>query len=302
MKEFYVYLYILKSFPDFIPVIIGYLVFGFLIIRFFEVIGLYPSIPSKEKIEEAKRKSELLLDIQKDNENKILYLRNFNRDGFKYAGGWSQDRYITYETINFETKLSLLIGEIGQFIKVGLPHSQGNESAHRIELEEQAWKNEIIELMSCSTMIIYRPSLSVGLVWELEQIISQNYLPKTIICFSKTEDNKTDYNLFKEMVSSLINLPKIYFSDCYIYFNGKNKSFKTHSLRNVPLYKKLLLSNELLLYRHAKRADFINFVKRIDLNNINSADAKINSTNYFLILICFFIFFIAFIIYLKMMH
>jgi len=193
-----------------------------------------------DSADQAEAKARERLQFQKDSKNQILYLRSFSADDFTYGVRIGQgDRRETYKAISFETRLSLSIGKIGRLTKVGKWMHYEKDVAHRIDVPDDLWEKEVLALMRSSAMIILRPALSGPLTWELKTIIEEGLLSRTIICYSRIEDDKLNYNIFREVNSDLLRLPKIRLGNCFTCFNDANKPRKRSALEHTPLYQQL---------------------------------------------------------------
>lgn len=189
-----------------------------------------------EKIDQLER----LRDQPKNNDTLILYLRDFVVDGIRSAQvkvGYFTSSFLD---TNFETELSLIVSKVGRFIAVGVPSPSGDVGADRYIVENEEWKDRVTDLMEKSSMILIRPSLSVGLIWELEQLIKKGYLNKTVICYHKRQDGRYNYKLFRDVTKHFIKLPSSFLASKYMWFDDKNKLHRSSILEGIPLYENLL--------------------------------------------------------------
>jgi hypothetical protein len=204
----------------------GNLIFRILIGVLYVFLPIMSLILSNGIIEEKARTNESLLAKQRGNETKILYLRNFQRDGTVAYTERTRTLfgtfYFQYETINFETSLSSALSEIGHFIAVGQPSQKKDIGADRISFLDEEWKKYVLDLMQTASMIILRPSLTKGLLWELEQLVLNNHLHKVVICTLNKDDGKAIYNDFRKAVASIIKLPRFSYFRNYLFFDREN--------------------------------------------------------------------------------
>src|SRR4051812_25572503 len=91
----------------------------------FIVAGIFKYFQSR-KLTISRIANEKLLAFQRNNETKVLYLRDFVTDGLKYKTTATQYSTIQYVDTNFETTLSLKVGRLGHFISIGYPSYVGD--------------------------------------------------------------------------------------------------------------------------------------------------------------------------------
>lgn len=177
---------------------------------------------------------------QKNSSTLILYLRDFAVDRPKTAYVKFGIFERTFTEINFETELSLAAGKVGHFIAVGISNQDITAGAERYTVEDEIWKDRISELMEESSMILIRPSLSVGLIWELEQLVQNKYLKKTVICYHKKQDGSYNYKLFRDMTKHFVNLPSSFFAARFMCLDEERRVFKHSSLEDTQIFNRLL--------------------------------------------------------------
>jgi hypothetical protein len=196
----------------------------------------------KEKIKRLQEKNDVLLQLQKSNPTRILYLRDFEADGIEYkTEEFYNNKYVIIKT-NFETKLSFKIGWLGYFVAVG--RKKGDIGADRYTIENNIWKEEVCKLMDSSSIIIFRPSLSVGVMWEFEQLVKNDHRKKVIICYNKKEDGLNEYKLFRDISNKMIKLPSTFFATKYMCIDEDNTVHKYYRLQSTPIYKQIFLKEK----------------------------------------------------------
>ena len=248
-------------------------------------------IRSKRELTPEKVKlNESLILQHKDSNVLILYLRDFVVDGVKSAE--IKVGYFTssFTDTNFETELSLSVSRVGRFIAVGIKSYSGDVGAQRYVVEDEDWKDRVTDLMEKTSLILIRPSLSVGLIWELEQLVKNKYLQKTVICFNKRQDGSHNYKLFREVIKPFLKLPLSVFASKYMWFNERLKLRKSSRLEDIPLYQDLLVME-------TQRLAQIEISKK---SNLDQPDNIVNGSPWLTILLAaLFIIILTIVIYLK---
>jgi hypothetical protein len=164
-----------------------------IMIAFFAVFNIVSKFFSNNaRLERARRVNEQI-KTHKNNNIKILYLRNFNKDGVKaYTNSlpfFGKKFDFDINDSNFETNLSELASKAGYFVSLG-KRDEYDIGADRLETLDDKWKETVLSLMEESSLIIFRPDTSAGLLWEFNEIVSRNYLYKTILCMYNIEDGR----------------------------------------------------------------------------------------------------------------
>ena len=193
--------------------------------------------------------NETLKEKQRNNPIKILYLRNFSHDGLKMNNTFSTfflNFKVTAKGGSYETDLSLKLGKIGHFISIGLPSQEGDIGADREIIDDENWKETVLLRMKTASMIIFRPGLSQGVLWEFEQIVKAGYLHKTIFCMYNKEDKKKTYKNFAFAAADLLSLPKFSYWNNFIYFTTDNQSKKASYIEEMPVYSSLVRQSALV--------------------------------------------------------
>jgi hypothetical protein len=193
-----------------------------------------------ENFKEKKRKQHnKRVNFNSDIRPIILYLRAFSKDGLKTMNiplpfGYSSQQF---PIKSFEMKLDKQIQKIGKFYAIGHPLKNDTDiGAVRESFTNEEWKNAVLQKMKEAIIIIFRPSISEGTIWEFEQIIKYDYLKKTIIAIS--EDN-IEYDHFKEFIKDWgPNLPLISSKEAYLCFDTESKVSTFFQLNSTPLFLK----------------------------------------------------------------
>ncbi|MBL0054579.1 MAG: hypothetical protein IPP31_00015 [Chitinophagaceae bacterium] len=176
-----------------------------------------------------------LLEQQKENDTLILYLRDFAVDGIKIKKLHVGNIKTEFMDTNFETELSLIVSRVGRLIAVGINSPAGDVGSYRYHTNDVNWKKEVSYLMQKSSMILLRPAYSPGLIWELEEIVKNGYLPKTVICYNKRQDGILNYSDFRYATKRFIKLPPFIFVSRYMWFNDQLK------LQKLSFWRKYLI-------------------------------------------------------------
>lgn len=178
----------------------------------------------------------------------VLFLRNFNVD--EHGPGDDIARGI-HQGISFEKLLEIEVKIIGPMIALADPTITGPLSgAHRERVTDEEWKNKVLDYMRMAALIILMPSHSPGVLWEIEQIIKNGYLGKTIFymqigLINETIMQKAQYNIFRRNTSYLFPkpLPEYSSSKKYLHFDDAKNPVQYAQLIQIPFYVKLIVNN-----------------------------------------------------------
>lgn len=239
----------LENFLDWYHDTFGYFpiyLWGIAIIYIFGIV-ISPIIKSRAKenkwqLENLRKANKAQIERQRNNPTKILYLRGFISDGI-IVKSWSFKNVVSerFYIPDYEYYLSVLFGEIGHFVAVGvgpIGAELGFIGADRIYCSKGDWQGEVINQMDKASMIVFRPECSEGVLWEFSQIITRGYMQKMILCFLPKENNKKTYSLFKKSLGHLSQyLPEYSESYRFLYFDSKNQPHNANSVLDVPIYK-----------------------------------------------------------------
>ncbi len=186
----------------------------------------------------------------------VLYLRGFANDGklreipSKSAPGTKRQ----YLPPLSEKQLSKRLSEFGRFISLNNP-SQDYFVHERVDVDSREWKFKMIRLLNRSSMIIFRPSDSEGILFEFRLIAEHNLLYKTIVYVSSPEDKREVYDRFLEKVKDIIPVMPDYTEDMFINFESAVKFTVSDSIE--PAISRLLGQKETKKLKLARK-QFIN--------------------------------------------
>lgn len=180
------------------------------------------------------------IDFKLDTRPPILYLREFSKDGLgekTVKMPWGFKSYLPVSS--FEIELERTIKLLGPFYAIGNPGETEKEiGAVRGYHPDGEWQNAVLAKMKEAKLIIYRPSISWGTVWEFSQLIQNSFLPKTVICVKAEE--KTEYEYFLKMIEKWKKkFPALVFNTNYIYFDDELIPLVESDLRNTKIFKHL---------------------------------------------------------------
>lgn len=114
----------------------------------------------------------------------VLYLRPFDSTGEVTESAETEsrmafdDRYRTHRDFELESQLADATRDFCAF--VGLGKSLEHIGAGRIEVDDASWKYAILKLMSNARLIIMVPVINPGTLWELDQVIENSWVSKTL--------------------------------------------------------------------------------------------------------------------------
>lgn len=112
----------------------------------------------------------------------ILYLRPFDSTGqikkTVQEMGSSVNDFSRSTTYELEAQLVRASKKLGTFI--GLGQSLEHQGAGRIETTEADWQASVLALAKSARLIVMVPVANPGTLWELEQVLSLGYAPKTL--------------------------------------------------------------------------------------------------------------------------
>jgi len=116
--------------------------------------------------------------------------------GLDDSSKWTYDLESTMVKSLAELMPIVALGRPGEAIGVG-----------RILTDESTWKTAAAELMFRASLIFCIPSAHPGTAWELEQIVQNRYLGKTVFfmplvvkSFSHLQEQRNDWNLVVELM------------------------------------------------------------------------------------------------------
>lgn len=181
----------------------------------------------------------------------VLYLRSFNDDGKNTNFGYHPWDFYKTMSATYESEIAKNFKE-KCFIAVGKPNEEFPEIGALSLYLDETWKEKVAILMEKATLIILKPSDTLGLRWELETAINNGYLNKIIIPhrFSLLKDSELNefyYKKFKKDLKKDFNIDLLNFHKKMkysIFKDGKNKHLDSlkpfiqeHSLPDYDLKK-----------------------------------------------------------------
>lgn len=108
-------------------------------------------------------------------------------------------------TYGFEAEMIGALAELMPAVALGRPGEA--IGVGRIRTDDSSWKTAAAELMSRASLILCVPSAHQGTAWELEQIVQNGYLAKTLFfmpisisSFSSLQQQREDWNLVVEFM------------------------------------------------------------------------------------------------------
>lgn len=205
--------------------------------------------------------------IERSTKPPVLYLRDFSADD---EGPNIDIAYVpTNKLFTYEEILSVNVKRIGPLIAIGRPDDDKEYTgAVRSFYNNDSWQKEVIRLMGVSNMIVFCPSFSEGLLWELRQIVDLGFLNKTVIWvqFPGLPESVLQhlyYKKFRRMISNLMpelpELPDLVGNKILIYFEN-DKSFATNNWNVIPFVQSIIKG--------------INEIKQIDGSIASSHELK----------------------------
>jgi hypothetical protein len=133
-----------------------------------------------------------------------VFLRPFYLTGqiAQTVEGFGSDSTTTY---GFEVEMIGALAELMPALALGRPGEA--IGVGRIQTDDSSWKTAAAELMSRASLILCVPSAHHGTAWELEQIVQNGYLAKTLFfmpisisSFSSLQQQREDWNLVVEFM------------------------------------------------------------------------------------------------------
>lgn len=131
---------------------------------------------------------------------------------------------------------------IGRFYAVANPVKLEKEiGAVRERFSNDEWQTAVLKRMHEALVIIFRPALSYYTNWELEQLIINNYLEKTIVV-ARREEPSAYYEFLRRMSKMVKGLPiNIDSRELYICFNEDLTVTTSDHITNTKHFKKLIV-------------------------------------------------------------
>lgn len=128
----------------------------------------------------------------------LAWVKKSGRSLFMYLREFSTDAEYTYESniINdknsegtFEESVARALEDEGILLAVGRPDERFPTSGgFRLYLEDEEWQRTISKLITMSDVILLRCGDRPGVTWELEQVIKEGFLSRTVfVAFNESK-------------------------------------------------------------------------------------------------------------------
>jgi hypothetical protein len=214
-----------------------YLLFIFFAVLFLALLAIRKE---KKKIDFEKTHRER----EKANAPKFLYLRGFIVDGDDSGNGNMSIMKLLPKELDLANKL-INLGH--HLVAVGKPDEEiPYIGFDRKKFSQETWQQEVLNLIEESSLIIYRPDTSPGVLWEMGKILELNYREKLILWADmgfgdNVEIQKARYNIFRRKILEQFSekVPEYERNKSFMVSNKKNNWNKFLSISQTPIYKKL---------------------------------------------------------------
>ena len=156
-------------------------------ILLFMCLGLFLFMMNKTRRNAIIARAKVYDDLNEINQAVFaLFLRSFEEDGARPPTRHINFFPVDIEGIPYEDELSAKIWRFARIplLKVEDPRGTDLESGvSKLPLSkvDDQWKEEVRNLMRLAQVIVIKPALTPGVDWELEQVIQEKLLDKTII-------------------------------------------------------------------------------------------------------------------------
>jgi hypothetical protein len=103
--------------------------------------------------------------LARDARRPVLYLRSFHSDGRQVTSSW----VMPSASETFEERLAGVLGRYGPVIAVGRPRERLPElGAARFYVDDAHWQEQVSDLMTQASAVVFLVGSSSGFFWELE--------------------------------------------------------------------------------------------------------------------------------------
>ena len=185
------------------------------------------------------------IEREKANAPKILYLRAFNNDGDDYSNGNISILHLLPKEMELA---DALIRSKYHLVAVGRPDEDLPEIGfHRKKFDHLEWQEEVLKLMEESVLVIWRPDITQGVLWELNQLLKLNYRHKLIVWaemgYGNLEDLQKDrYNVFKRTAFEQFSevFPEYNKYKKFLVSEAMNQWIALNFLYQIPIINKIL--------------------------------------------------------------
>lgn len=215
-----------------------------IIILFALILGII-----SKSIKKKKRENTIPLeydDIIESSNDFVLYLRAFEDDGKQREKLESPVTMAMSSSYTIEEEIAYYFKK-HNLIAVGKPNEEfPHLGAKRMYVSDETWKEKVTKLAHKSSLLILKPSFTDGFEWELEMLITEKLLHKTIILhfFKSNEDKvvqKFYYDKLKEKMKNIYDFNLLEFDKHmkYSYFDEGLSHVHVRKLNQIPRYTKL---------------------------------------------------------------
>lgn len=193
----------------------------------------------------------------------VLYLRPFDSTGrvlqdVHYESTDSRgEKRVRHKRFELEAQFAEAARRTCAFI--GLGQSLEHVGAGRIEVDDQSWKEAIRKLMQNARLIVMVPVTNPGTLWELDQIIENSWLSKTLLLNIPEEERIWDKPRFQQsddwpliqqrLANAGFSLPSFSKSGRIIFFRSSGRP---------PMVRRLKIEDQGNLYRTLRATKRLN--------------------------------------------
>jgi hypothetical protein len=106
-----------------------------------------------------------------------------------------------------EELLAIGLRGVGPLIAVGEPHErQVTSGADRMYVSDDRWQQVVLEYLKASAGVILQPSLTDGVLWEIEQTFLRVSRERVLLSFVNYQDRPNDYEWLWLLLSEKYNV------------------------------------------------------------------------------------------------
>jgi hypothetical protein len=148
-----------------------------------------------------------------------------------------------------------VIGDVkftGPVIAIADPKSSNDKNLSFVTESYEDWQDQVIEFMQKSSLIIFRPYDTPGVIWEFEQIMRLGFLQKTILYVFVSEKIKPEYikkyTVFKEEILKITGID-IGLHDSKMpmtFFDENNVPWETNDYFDIPIFRKVFCQQAIM--------------------------------------------------------
>ncbi len=97
-----------------------------------------------------------------------------------------------------EEQLAWFFGRLGPFVAIGKPGEKlALGGAARVYVQDDSWKQTVLETMSVSQVIVLQPAETQGVWWEIDQILARIPPQKLLLSLINFRGRQARYTLFR---------------------------------------------------------------------------------------------------------